>query len=300
MPTPGALAQDAFALLARGLAGERAAMQAFVDVLADDAVLWLPPTPNTRSPYRGRDAIRALLADFVVPLYRDGLHLTLHHVLEGDGRTMFQFEDRGVLARDGAPYRNSPCIVLATRDDAITGFWEYWGGPGFYGAAPADLAPPVDTAAHAAALDAYAALQRGLVGDREAMETFYAALADDVELWFPPTPNTRSPYPGRGAVEGIFRDLIVPMYPQGLFVRCFHVLAGGTRTAFEQQSCGVRSNGSEYLNSPSICFDMRGGRIQRIWEHWGAPGCFDPQLRFDSITPRRAGGAGTGAPPARR
>jgi ketosteroid isomerase-like protein len=282
-PARPGIARHAFTLLTRGLAGELAALHAFVDLMSADAVLWLPPTPNTHSPYRGREAIRALLADFVVPLYRDGLHLTLHHVLEGDGRTLFQFEDRGVMARDATPYENAPCITLAESGGAITGFWEYWGGPGFFGAVPGDVAPPADPAAHAAACAAFAQLQQGLAGDAAALTRFVNALDDEVRLWFPPTPNTRSPYRGRAAAEHLFRELLVPMYPRGLFVRRFHVLAGGTRTAFELQSCGIRRDGSEYLNSPCLCFDMHAGRIRSIWEHWGGPGFFAPTVRFDSM-----------------
>ena len=118
------LAQHAFALLREGLEGDRASMNAFVDLFAEDATLWLPPTPHTHSPYRGREAIRGLLVDFVIPLYRDGLHVTLFQMLAGDGRWLFQFEDRGERAVDGSDYENSPVIVLAAAQGAITGLWE--------------------------------------------------------------------------------------------------------------------------------------------------------------------------------
>lgn len=276
------LAQHAFALLREGLGGDRGAMHSFVDGFREDAVLWLPVTPSTRSPYRGREAIRALLVDFVVPLYRDGLHLTLYQTLVGGSRALFQFEDRGVRAQDGAEYVNSPCIALEFDGESIAGFWEYWGGPKFFrdGFDGSGARGEVDEDAHAAALAAQRELQAGIAGDEAALDAFLARLADDVRLWFPPTPNTRSPYVGRAAAVALFRELLRPMYPTGLHTRLFHVSAGGTRTAFELQSYGVRADGSEYVNSPCVCFDVKRGRIRTMWEHWGGPGFFSPETRF--------------------
>ena len=271
-------AQHAFALLRDGLAGDPATMRTFAELFATDAVLWLPPTPNTRSPYRGRDAIAALLVDFIVPIYKDGLHLTLFQTLAGENRWLYQFEDRGLRARDGSKYENSPVISLAVRGNEITGFWEYYGGPQFFRGRfdGAGARGDVDAAAHQIAIAAFAELQRGLIGDAAALDAFLARFADGARLWFPPTPNTQSPYIGRSAAEALFRDLLVPMYPQGLHVKCFHVLAGGTRTAFELQSYGRRRDGSEYINSPCLCLDIKQGRIEALWEHWGGPGFFEP------------------------
>ena len=272
------LAQHAFALLREGLEGDRASMNAFVDLFAEDATLWLPPTPNTHSPYRGREAIRGLLVDFVIPLYRDGLHVTLFQMLAGDGRWLFQFEDRGERAVDGSDYENSPVIVLATSQGAITGFWEYWGGPRFFRGRfdGSGARGGVDARAHAVARDAFAELQAGLRGDAPAMDRFLERFADGARLWFPPTPNTRSPYIGRDAAAKLFRELLVPMYPDGLHVTCHHVLPGGTRTAFELSSHGRRRDGTAYVNSPCLCFDVKQGRIETLWEHWGGPGFHGP------------------------
>ena len=275
-------AQHAFAVLMRGLAGSRADMNCFVDLFAPDARVWLPATPNTRSPYVGDAAIRSLLVDFVPALYRDGLHMKLYHVLESDDRVLFQFQDYGVR-QDGSEYHNSPCIALGVANDQITGFWEYWGGPQFFEAcfdgSGAGPGANVDTQAQAVAELAVCDLQRGLTGDAVAMESFLARLADDVCLWFPPTPNTHSPYTGRAAAARLFRELLLPMYPQGLFTRRFHTLAGGSRRAFEMQSFGVRADSSEYINSPCLCIDIKQDKIAALWEHWGGPGCFDPNLR---------------------
>ena len=275
-------AQHAFALLREGLAGDASCMHAFADLFATDGVLWLPPTPNTHSPYRGRDAIRALLVDFVMPLYRGGLHLQLYQMLESPGRVLFQFQDRGVRARDGSEYRNSPCIALAIDNSEIRGFWEYWGGPGFFEASfdGSGSRGAADETARTVALAAFAQLQRGLNGDAAALDAFLGQFADDARLWFPPTPNTSSPYIGRTAAERLFRELLRPMYPDGLHVRVFHTLSGGSRTAFELQSYGRRADGTEYINSPCLCFDVKLGRIQTLWEHWGGPGFFSDQIRF--------------------
>ena len=270
-------AQHVFALLADGLRGSRRDMQAFVDEFAIDAKLWLPTTPNTRSPYVGREAIRSLLVDFVLPLYRDGLHLTLYGVLEADGRVLFQFEDRG-LRRDGTTYQNSPCIALGLNGSQIGSFHEYWGAPGFFAPSldAAATRDEIDSSAHVIALAAFSELQRGLLGDPTSMDAFLARFADDAHLWFPPTPNTQSPYVGRSAAGSLFRDLLVPMYPQGLKTRCYHTLAAGSRTVFELQSSGQRADGSTYVNSPCLCLDVKAGRIHTLWEHWGGPGYFEP------------------------
>jgi ketosteroid isomerase-like protein len=270
-------AQHVFSLLANGLRGDRSDMQGFADEFTEDAQLWLPPTPNTQSPYRGRAAIRALLVDFVLPLYRDGLALTLYGMLSAPGRVLFQFEDQGTL-QDGRSYTNSPCIALGLNGTQITSFHEYWGGPSFFSPCFDATATrqDIDQNANKIAKEAFSDLQQGLAGDSPALDRFLAQLADDVRLWFPPTPNTQSPYVGRSAASKLFRELLVPMYPQGLHVTRFHTLAAGTRTAFELQSYGRRADGSEYINSPCLCLDVRSGLIRRLWEHWGGPGYFDP------------------------
>lgn len=271
-------AQHAFAMLANGLRGDKGDMGAFVDEFTDDALLCLPPTPNTCSPYRGREQIRRLLVDFVVPLYRDGLHLTLYGMLEAPGRVLYQFEDQGTRL-DGTAYRNSPCIALGLNGTQITSFHEYWGGPGFFSPSfdASATRDDIDAEAHAISLAAFDEMQRGLAGDAAAISAFLERMADNVRLWFPPTPNTQSPYVGRGAATRLFRELLLPMYPQGLQAQRFHTLAAGTRTAFELQSRGVRADGSEYRNSPCLCFDVKGGRIRTLWEHWGGPGFFEPR-----------------------
>jgi ketosteroid isomerase-like protein len=270
-------AQHVFSMLANGLRGDVSDMHGFVDQFTADAELWLPPTPNTRSPYRGRDAIRNLLVEFVLPLYRDGLNLTLYGMLMAPGRVLFQFEDQGTL-QDGTIYRNSPCIALGLSGTQITSFHEYWGGPDFFSPNldPAATGDGIDAAANAIAISAMDELASGLAGDPSALDAFLARLAPDVRMWFPPTPNTRSPYVGTDAASRLFRELLVPMYPGGMQIRRFHALAAGTRTAFELQSYGRRANGSEYINSPCFCVDIRAGKIRRIWEHWGGPGFFAP------------------------
>jgi len=282
------VAERKFGLLARGLGGDPVALGAFADEFTAEGVVWLPAMPHTASPYVGRSAIRKLLVDGVAEAYRAGLAIELYAVLQshsaGPTRVAFQFEDRGWL-RDGTPHAGSPVITLEMRGESISGFWEYRGGPGFF--AEAGKATGADRVAQAApravAEHAFACLQRGLAGDAGALNAFIERLAEDVRLWFPPTPNTRSPYVGRAAVERVFRDVIVPLYPSGLLVRRFHTLSGGHRTAFELQSHGVRRDGSEYLNSPMLTLEVRGEEIVRIWEHWGGPGFFDPEIRFDSI-----------------
>jgi ketosteroid isomerase-like protein len=270
-------AQHVFSLLANGLRGDRDDMAGFADEFADDAQLWLPPTPNKKSPYVGRGAIRALLDDLVRPLYRDGLRLTLYGMLCAPGRVLYQFEEQGTL-QDGRDYRNSPCIALGFDGTQIQSFHEYSGGPGFFSPSfdAAATRADVDADANRIAVEAFANLQQGLAGDGAALERFLACFADDVRLWFPPTPNTQSPYVGRSAASSLFRDLLLPMYPQGLHVTRFHTLAAGTRSAFELQSHGRRADGSEYINSPCLCLDVRGGQIRTLWEHWGGPGYFDP------------------------
>lgn len=270
-------AQHMFAMLANGLRGDVSDMNGFVDQFSVDAELWLPPTANTCSPYRGRESIRSLLVNFVAPLYPAGLRLTLYGMLTAPGRVLFQFEDKGTH-RDGSVYRNSPCIALGLDGTQITSFHEYWGGPGFFSPSFAATATgdDVDAAANAVAIAACAELRCGLAGDAAALQAFLARLAPDVRLWFPPTPNTRSPYVGVSAATQLFRDLLVPMYPAGLHSKLFHTLAAGTRTAFELQSYGRRADGSEYCNSPCLCLDISDGRIRTLWEHWGGPGFFEP------------------------
>ena len=270
---------QAFEWLRLGLAGNAKAMDSFAAALAPNAVLWLPPTPNTRSPYRGHTVIHELLRDFVVPLYRGGLHLNLFRTLTGPSRTAFLFEDHGVKL-DGSEYLNSPCIVLETRARSILGVYEYWGGPRFFSdAIERGNAVPADQDSLAAARASFDDLCLGLAGDADHLQRFLNRLHRDVKLWFPPTPNTRSPYVGSDAARAIFTDLLVPMYPQGLFVRPFHVLSSGSLTMFEAQSFGVRRDGSEYINTPALTLDVRAGEIVHIWEHWGAPGSFDPAVR---------------------
>lgn len=271
------IGQHSFALLRSGLGGDRPALAAFCDLFSDDAELWLPPTPNTRSPYRGTDAIRHLLCDFVPSLYKGGLHLRLYEVLTGPDRVLFQFEDRG-LRQDGSEYQNSPCIALRLRGQEISGFWEYWGGPGFFrdrldgSAVRGDL----DETALDLARTALKHLMAGMGGSNEDMTAFLAMLSDDVRLWFPPTPNTKSPYVGRNESTWLFRDLLMKMYPQGMVIECFEETSGGSRTAFELQSHGIRADGSEYINSPCLCLDVKAGKIRTIWEHWGGPGFHRP------------------------
>lgn len=269
--------QHCFALLREGLAGDRGAIETFCELFTDDAELWLPPTPNTRSPYRGRAAITTLLRDFVVPLYRDGLHLRLYQVLTGPGRVLYQFEDRGTR-QDGSTYENSPCISLKIVGDRIGGFWEYWGGPAFFRNCfdGSGSRGQTDSAANELAHTAMHCLNAGMAGNRDAMNEFLALLADDVRLWFPPTPNTQSPYIGREAATWLFRDFLMDMYPNGMTIDSFHETSSGTRTAFELQSHGIRKDGSEYVNSPCLSLDVKAGRIQTLWENWGGPAFHRP------------------------
>ncbi len=269
--------QHSFALLRKGLGGDADALGMFCDLFTDDAELWLPPTPNTRSPYRGRDAIRQLLCGFVATLYRDGLQLRLYQLLTGPDRVLFQFEDRGTR-RDGSDYQNSPCIALGFRDQQIAGFWEYWGGPGFFRDQldGSGARGSVDADAQNTARQAMSQLIAGMAGSATAMDAFLAMMSDDVRLWFPPTPNTRSPYIGRADATRLFRDFLMTMYPDGMAIELFHETSGGTRTAFELQSRGVRRDGSVYVNSPCLCLDIKGGKINTLWEHWGGPGFHRP------------------------
>jgi ketosteroid isomerase-like protein len=271
------LGQHSFALLREGLAGDSDTLGMFCDLFAADAELWLPPTPNTRSPYRGRDAIRQLLCGFVAPLYPDGLQLRLYQVLTGADRVLFQFEDRG-RKHDGSDYQNSPCIALRFRDQQIAGFWEYWGGPGFFRGQldGSGARGGIDADAQSTARQAMSQLIAGMGGSITAMDAFLALMADEVRLWFPPTANTRSPYIGRADARRLFRDFLMTMYPNGMAIEMFHETSGGTRTAFELQSRGVRSDGSVYVNSPCLCLDIKGGRIETLWEHWGGPGFHRP------------------------
>jgi ketosteroid isomerase-like protein len=266
------LGQHSFALLRDGLGGDAGALGMFCDLFTADGELWLPPTPNTQSPYRGPEAIRKLLCGFVPALYQDRLQLRLYQLLTGPDRVLFQFEDRG-KKQDGSDYQNSPCIALRFRDQQIAGFWEYWGGPGFF---RDQLDGSSDADAQDTARQAMSQLIAGMGGSVTAMDAFLALMSDDVRLWFPPTPNTRSPYVGRADARRLFRDFLMTMYPNGMAIEIFHETSGGTRTAFELQSRGVRSDGSVYVNSPCLCLDVKDGRINTLWEHWGGPGFHRP------------------------
>ncbi len=270
-------AQHAFSMLSNGLRGDASDMHGFVDQFTSGAELWLPATANTSNPCRGRDAIRSLLVDVVMPRYRDGLQVTLFGMLMAPGRVLYQFEERGRL-QDGSDCRTSPCIALGLDGTQITSLHEYRGGPDFFSSCldPAATGDDIDAAANAVAIAAVDELARGLAGDAASLGAFLARLAPDVRMWFPPTPNTQSPYVGAEAATRLFRDLLVPMYPSGMQIRRFHALSAGTRTAFELQSHGRRADGSEYVNSPCFCLDIRAGKIRRIWEHWGGPGYFAP------------------------
>ena len=279
----GQLLSRGFACLSCGLGGDRGALAEFASLLATDARLWLPPTPNTKSPYEGRTVIHALLSDFIVPLYRDGLRLDLYRTLGGPSRCAFLFEDQAIK-RDGSVYQNSPCIVLEARGDQIASICEYWGGPHFFADSlqRATLQSPNPESSRIAQA-AFNDLRHGLAGDTDSLERFLGRLAPDVSLWFPPTPNTRSPYRGAAAARALFVELLVPMYPQGLYVQLFHTLSSGSLTTFETQSFGVRRDGSEYINTPALTLNIRDGKIGKLWEHWGPPGAFDPELRRISI-----------------
>ncbi len=274
------LGQHSFALLREGLRGDADALGMFCDLFTADAELWLPPTPNTSSPYRGRDAIRQLLCGFVAPLYPDGLQLRLYQLLTGPDRVLFQFEDRG-RKQDGSDYQNSPCIALRLRDQQIAGLWEYWGGPGFFRDQldGSGARGSIDADARSTARQAMSQLIAGMGGSATAMDAFLAMMSDDVRLWFPPTANTRSPYIGRADARRLFRDFLMTMYPNGMAIEMFHETSGGSRTAFELQSRGVRRDGSVYVNSPCLCLDIKGGRINTLWEHWGGPGFHRPLVQ---------------------
>jgi ketosteroid isomerase-like protein len=209
----------------------------------------------------------------VAPQYRDGLKLRLYQLLTGPDRVLFQFEDRGTR-RDGSDYQSSPCIALKFSGQQISGFWEYRGGPGFFrdsldgGGARGSI----DTDAQVTARQALSHLNAGMGGSIAAMDAFLAMLSDDVRLWFPPSPNTRSPYVGLADARRLFCDFLMKMYPHGMTIELFHETSGGTRTAFELQSRGVRADGGVYVNSPCLCLDVKGGKISTLWEHWGGPG----------------------------
>jgi ketosteroid isomerase-like protein len=218
-----------------------------------------------------------VLCGFVAPLYRDGLHLRLYQVLTGPDRVLFQFEDHG-KKQDGGDYQNSPCIALRFRDQQIAGFWEYWGGPGFFRDQldGSGASGSIDADAQNTARQALSQLIAGMDGSATAMEAFLAMLSDDVHLWFPPTANTHSPYIGRDDARRLFRDFLMTLYPNGMEIEMFHETGAGTRTAFELQSRGVRRDGSVYVNSPCLCLDIKGGKINTLWEHWGGPGFHRP------------------------
>lgn len=270
-------AQHTFSMLANGWRGDSGDMQGFVDQFTADAELWLPPTSGVGSPCRGREAIRSLLVDVLLPRYRTGMQVTLYGMLTAPGRVLFQFELLGEFS-DGTPLRDSPCVALGFSGNQVTSYHQYRGGPDFFCSSldPSATGDELDAAANAVAIAAQAELARGLGGDAAALDAFLGRLAPDVRMWFPPTPNTRSPYVGAAAAIKLFRELLMPMYPSGMQVQCFHTLAAGTRTAFELQSRGRRADGSDYINSPCFCIDVRAGKIRRIWENWGGPGYFAP------------------------
>lgn len=125
-------AQRSFDLLKAGLGGSDEALAAWLDTLADDIVLWLPPTPRTSSPYRGKQAVADLFLGLVGPMWRPhGLHLEEPQVFtDGADQVAFHVQDAGVRA-DGSRYANTVVITLQIRNGKVERFWEYWGGPGF-------------------------------------------------------------------------------------------------------------------------------------------------------------------------
>jgi ketosteroid isomerase-like protein len=127
------VARNSFELLKAGLAGSDEALHQWLDTLTDDVLLWLPATPRTSSPYRGKQAVADLFLGFIGPMWRPhGLHLQEPRVFtDGGNQVSFQVQDSGTRS-DGSSYQNTVVITLQVRDGKIARFWEYWGGPNFF------------------------------------------------------------------------------------------------------------------------------------------------------------------------
>jgi hypothetical protein len=276
------LAEHAFNILARGLAGDRQALRAFASSFTADGTLWLPPIPHASGPIVGRAAIKDVLLEVVAPAYPDGLKLTLFHTLEGEGRVAFQVQEQARL-RDGSSYLGSPIISFALRGDAISGCWKFAGGPRYFESAMNASAgrDGFDPVARAAAAGALTDLRQALARDSRALARFLAMLGDDVHVWLPPDARLPSPLVGRAAAGRLLSDVLLRLYPGGLAIRALRALSGGTRTAFELQSVGVDTGGAEHVVNLMLSMELCEGRLARAWVHWGGPGFFDAGIADD-------------------
>ena len=168
-------------MLSNGLRGDASDMHGFVDQFAADAELWLPPTANTQSPCRGRDAIRRLLVDDVMPRYRDGLRVTLHGMLMAPGSRALPVRRPGhasgrhrlsqqSLHRAGSRRRADHPASTNTAADRISSSSCL---------DPAATGDDVDAVANAVAIAAVDELAHGLGGDPASLGAFLARLAPE-------------------------------------------------------------------------------------------------------------------------
>lgn len=134
----------------------------------------------------------------------------------------------------------------------------------------------MDPATLAVAQHSFELLKAGLGGNDQAVQAWFDTLAEDVILWLPVTPSTRSPYQGKAAVRELFLSLIVPMWrPHGLHLDEPRVFTDGARqVAFHVPDRGTRRDGSQYENTVVITLEIQDGKVSRFWEYWGGPGFF--------------------------
>lgn len=121
----------AFEAFRSGLGGDRDALERFIGMMADDAIVYFPSTPNTKPPFVGRDAIREFFFGTVVKVYDSGLRISPVFHLEDESRMAFLFADEGTMS-SGREYANSVCVTLEIRDGKIQRYWEFFGQAGYF------------------------------------------------------------------------------------------------------------------------------------------------------------------------
>ncbi len=100
-------------------------------------------------------------------------------------------------------------------------------------------------------------------------DSFFAALADDVEMWIPAGAQT-APIRGKEAVMDFFSTHVRAIFPAGLrLVEVIQRTIGANSAVFEARVEGQRADGIPYRNRVAITLDFRAGKLASYREYAG-------------------------------
>ncbi|MFN8534543.1 MAG: hypothetical protein U0556_13470 [Dehalococcoidia bacterium] len=261
-------AHASFATFAAGLAGDKAAMDRFVDEMHPEMILYFPQTGRLQGGAYVGDEIRQLFS-FVNTVYNTGLHISPdNEYLAGDTVT-FQFHDEAVT-RDGAPYRGCVAISFKMRGGKLFRYREHF-GLRWGDSIPANDDPPASAGGAITLADVRPVAEAYLAAlgaQSGALDEFDRLLANDAVLYFPAREEVDGgAYSGKEAIRSLIRRR-VERTASGIAAQIDREAVGGDSGGF---AChlSLEAGGVAERSTLFLTIKMRGGLAWRIREYYG-------------------------------